>query len=30
MDFDPWMLHEWPRLADELAARAREWSLEKV
>jgi hypothetical protein len=24
-DFDPWMLHEWPRLIDELSERARQW-----
>ena len=24
-DFDPWMLHEWPNLIDELAERARRW-----
>ena len=24
-DFEPWMLHEWPRLIDELAERARQW-----
>lgn len=26
-DFDPWMLHEWPRLIDELSARARQWDV---
>lgn len=25
-DFDPWMLHEWSRLADKLAAQARAWA----
>lgn len=25
-DFDPAMLHDWPRIRDELAARARTWS----
>lgn len=24
-DFDPWMLHEWPELIDELSERARQW-----
>ncbi len=24
-DFDPWMLHEWPHLIDELSVRARQW-----
>lgn len=24
-DFDPWMLHEWPVLAAELAAQASQW-----
>ena len=24
-DFDPWMLHEWDRLADKLAAQAMAW-----
>ncbi len=24
-DFDPWMLHEWPKLADQLAIHAKEW-----
>jgi Protein of unknown function (DUF2442) len=24
-DFDPWMLHEWPRLVDALAAQAQTW-----
>ena len=24
-DFDPWLLHEWPRLVDKLAAQARSW-----
>jgi len=24
-DFDPWMLHEWPNLVDDLIARAKEW-----
>lgn len=26
-DFDPWMLHEWPDLIDELTQRARQWEL---
>lgn len=26
-DFDPATLHDWPRFADALAARAREWEL---
>jgi hypothetical protein len=26
-DFDPWMLHEWPHLIDELTKRARQWEL---
>lgn len=25
-DFDPAILHDWPLVADELAARAREWA----
>jgi hypothetical protein len=25
-DFDPATLHDWPLVAEELAARAREWS----
>jgi len=25
-DFDPGTLHDWPLVAEELAARAREWS----
>ena len=29
-DFDPWMLHEWPQLVDELAARARSWESDPV
>ena len=24
-DFDPWMLHDWPYLIDELSVRARQW-----
>ena len=24
-DFDPWMLHEWDKLAEQLATRARAW-----
>lgn len=24
-DFDPWTLHEWPHVVDELAARAQTW-----
>jgi hypothetical protein len=24
-DFDPYTLHEWPRLGDSLAERARSW-----
>lgn len=24
-DFDPAMLHDWPRFAQEMAARARQW-----
>ncbi len=24
-DFDPWMLHEWDKLADTLVARAQAW-----
>lgn len=26
-DFDPWMLHEWPNLIEELTERARQWDL---
>jgi Protein of unknown function (DUF2442) len=26
-DFDPSTLHDWPRYAQELAARAKQWSL---
>ena len=26
-DFDPWMLHEWPNLIDELSERARQWEV---
>jgi hypothetical protein len=26
-DFDPWMLHEWPSLADKLIKQARSWDL---
>lgn len=26
-DFDPATLHDWPRFADALAARARQWDL---
>jgi hypothetical protein len=26
-DFDPATLHDWPRYADALAAKAREWEL---
>jgi Protein of unknown function (DUF2442) len=26
-DFDPATLHDWPKYADELAARARQWDL---
>jgi len=29
-DFDPETLRNWPEYVDELAARAREWGLEKV
>ena len=29
-DFDPWMLHEWPRLVDQLAGQAKEWELQKA
>ena len=25
-DFDPWILHEWPKVVDALVARARTWS----
>jgi len=25
-DFDPAALHDWPRICEELAARAREWT----
>ena len=24
-DFDPWTLHEWPRIVGELAVKARSW-----
>lgn len=24
-DFDPWTLHDWPQVVDELAARAQTW-----
>jgi hypothetical protein len=24
-DFDPWVLHDWPRLVEQLAARAQTW-----
>ena len=24
-DFDPWMLHEWDKLADKLVKQARRW-----
>jgi hypothetical protein len=26
-DFDPWMLHEWPGLAEALAACAQSWTV---
>lgn len=26
-DFDPATLHDWPKYADELAARAQQWDL---
>jgi hypothetical protein len=26
-DFDPWMLHEWPRLIDKLVKQARSWDV---
>ncbi len=29
-DFDPAMLHDWPRYAPEMAARARQWEAEPV
>ncbi len=29
-DFDPWMLHEWDKLADKLAEKARNWEKEKL
>jgi hypothetical protein len=29
-DFDPTTLHEWPRVKDDLAARARKWETEPV
>lgn len=29
-DFDPWILHEWPRMVDSLAARARTWAESNV
>ena len=29
-DFDPETLRNWPEYVDELAARAKEWDLEKV
>ena len=25
-EFDPWALHEWPAVVDELRARAQTWS----
>ncbi len=24
-DFDPWTLHEWPKVVDDMASRARSW-----
>jgi len=29
-DFDPATLHDWPRYADALAAKAREWELART
>jgi hypothetical protein len=29
-DFDPAMLHDWPKYADELAARAKQWNLSPI
>ncbi|MBV7327377.1 DUF2442 domain-containing protein [Chloroflexi bacterium TSY] len=29
-DFDPWVLHEWPRLVDKLAERAQSWVSESA
>ena len=29
-DFDPWTLHEWPKIVQELEAKARAWDLVQV
>ena len=29
-DFDPYTLHEWPRLVAQLTAQAKQWELERV
>lgn len=29
-DFDPYMLHEWPRLVDQLVKQSQAWVLEPV
>lgn len=29
-DFDPWVLHEWSELEEELASRARAWEFQEV
>lgn len=29
-DFDPWTLHEWDRLADQLAQHAQNWEKEML
>jgi Protein of unknown function (DUF2442) len=29
-DFDPYMLHEWPRLVHQLVAQTQGWVLERV
>lgn len=29
-DFDPWMLHEWPKLVDQLVRQAKTWELQQV
>lgn len=27
-DFDPWMLHEWPKFVDQLTIQAKEWEFQ--
>jgi hypothetical protein len=29
-DFDPATLHDWPKYADELASRAKQWNLSPI